>query len=148
MTVRTQDLFVYSSYVIIIIGYVCILQIVNTCSVEKLRYLVGIKCLEAGCGSPIDVDYSSCLTMVGCCGNGHVLDWVLSDFHTNKNGSRIFNINLSLTSATILSGNSFAKISMLFKFMNIASIKKTSFHTYQRLFICPAINKFYVTQVL
>ena len=54
------------------------------CSVEKLRYLVGRKCLEAGCGSPIDVDYSSCLTMVGFCGNGYVLDWVLLDFHTNK----------------------------------------------------------------
>ena len=69
------------------------------CSVEKFLHLVGGKCPEVGYRSPVDIDYSlsgCCLTMVGCCGNGHVLDWVSLDFHTNKKGSRIFNINVYL----------------------------------------------------
>ena len=116
------------------------------CSVEKLCHLIGGKCPEINCESPIDIDYSisgCCLIMFGLCENGHVLDWASSDFHINKNGSRIFNINLSLASAIVLSGNCFNKISTCFKFMDVASIKKMTFHNYQRHFICPAINTFY-----
>jgi len=101
------------------------------------------------CTSTIDIDYGMsgcCLTMIGCCGNGHVLDWTSSDFHTSKNGSRIFNINLSLASAIVVSGNSFVKISTCLRFMKVASIEKTTFHSYQRHFIIPALNKFYINK--
>ena len=83
------------------------------------------------------------MTMVGCCENDHVLDWASSDFHRNKNGSRIFSINLSLASAIVLSGNRFVKISTCLRFMDVASIQKTTFDNYKRHFICPAVKKFY-----
>ena len=117
------------------------------CSVEKLRQLLGGKCPHINCTSTIDIDYGMsgcCLTMIGCCGNGHVLDWTSSDFHTSKNGSCIFNINLSLASAIVVSGNSL--ISTFLRFMKVASIEKTTFHSYQRHFIIPAVNKFYINK--
>jgi len=117
------------------------------CSVEKLCQLVGTKCHESECGSPINIDYDvsgCCLVMFGCCANGHRLDWASSDFHTNKNGSKIYNINVALSAAIIFSGNSFSKISNCLKFMNVATISSSTFHCYQRHFIAPAVNKFYL----
>lgn len=116
------------------------------CSVRKLLELVGVTCPKGNCESSINVGYElcgCCMKIYGCCTNAHKLDWVSSDFHLNNNGSRIYNINISLASAVVLSGNSFTKMSTFFKFMNVAIISRTTFHSYQRHFICPAVNKFY-----
>ena len=119
------------------------------CSVRKLLELVGVKCQENNCESVISVGYElcgCCIKLYGCCTNGHKLEWVSSDFHLNNNGSRVYNINIDLASAVILSGNSFAKLATFFKFMNASIISRTTFHSYQRHFICPAVNKFYVKE--
>lgn len=119
------------------------------CSITKLLELVGVICPENHCGSVINVGYEfygCCIKLYGCCSNGHKLDWVSSDFHSNNNGTRIYNINIDLASTIVLSGNSFAKLSTFFKFMNMATISWTTFHSYQRHFICPAVNKFYIKE--
>ena len=101
------------------------------------------------CTSQIDVDYEiigSCLQVCGCCTSGHRLDWASSDFHLNQNNSRIYNSNLSLVAAIILSGNNFAKMNICFKIMGMPIVSRTTFYSYQRYFICPAVNKFYIKE--
>ena len=65
------------------------------------------------CESVINIGYqfcSCCIKLYGCCTNGHKLYWASSDFHLNNNGSGIYNINIDLASAIVLSGNSLQKL--------------------------------------
>lgn len=129
--------------------YECIIDKYITCSVKKLLQLFGRKCLVDSCTSQIDVDYKisgSCLQVYGCCTSGHRLDWASSDFHLNQNNTRIYNSNLSLVAAIILPDNNFAKMKDLFKFMGMPIVSRTTFFSYQRHFICPAVNKFYIRE--
>ena len=105
------------------------------------------KCQEAHCDANREVSYEvngSCLQLSGMCQNGHRFNWSSSEFHINKNQAKIFDSNVLLASVIVLSGNSYAKIKMLFDFMSLAIISPTTFYNYQRHFICPAVNKFYV----
>lgn len=52
-------------------------------------------------------------------------------------------VHILLTSAIIFSGNSFAKIKLLFEFMHLAIIGKTTFYSYQRHWVSPAVKKYY-----
>ena len=86
------------------------------------------------CRCPINIDYdikSGCLQVIGCCINGHRLDWVSSDFQLNKNNKRFYDSNLLLAAAVIVSGNNFAKIVKFFKFMGVSIISPTTFYNYQ-----------------
>ena len=87
-----------------------------------------------------------CLQLSGVCQDGHRFNWSSSEFHTNKNQTKIFDINLLMASAVVVSGNSFTKVKMLFNFMNLAIISKTTFYSYQCRFICPGVNTFYLQE--
>ena len=52
--------------------------------------------------------------------------------------------NLNLTAAIVLSENQFSKISLMFQFAGLATISSSSFHAYQRLYICPAVNNYFL----
>ena len=111
--------------------------------------LAGGKCQAANCRHNRQVAYEvtgCCLLISGVCQDGHQFNWSSSEFHANKNHTKIFDINLLLASAIVLSGNSFAKVKMLFNFMHLAIISKTTFYTYQRRFICPTVNAFYIQE--
>ena len=121
------------------------------CSVSKLLELFGERCLMGSCTSQIEVHYKiigCCLQVSGCCTSGHRLDWASSNFHLNQNNSKIYDSNLSLVAAIILSGNNFAKMDNCFKFLGMPMVSRTTFYSYQRHFICPAVSKFYIKEQL
>lgn len=87
--------------------------------------LVNGKCQEINCELRRNVCYevtAGCVLIKGFCQNGHRFCWSSSQSHTNKNHAKIFDSNLLLSSAIVLSGNSYAKIKMLFDFMKLAII--------------------------
>ena len=119
------------------------------CSINKLLDLAGGKCQATNCRQTRQVTYEltgCCLQLSGVCQDGHRFNWSSSEFHTNKNHTKIFDINLLMASAVVVSGNSFTKVKMLFNFMNLAIISKTTFYSYQCHFICPGVNTFYLQE--
>ena len=107
------------------------------------------KCQEAHCEANREVIYEitgSCLQLSGVCSNGHRFHWSSSKHHINKNQAHIIESNLLLASVIIFSGNSYTKVKRMFDFMGLAIISPTTFYNYQRHFICPAVNKFYMQE--
>ena len=107
------------------------------------------KCQDINCELRRDVFYevtAGCVLIKGFCQNGHRFCWSSSEFHTNKNHAKIFDSNLLLSSAIVLSGNSYAKIKMLFDFMQLAIISESTFYSYQRQFICPTVYEYYTME--
>ena len=75
------------------------------------------KCQEPDCSCNRQVCYevtTSCVEINGMYKNGHRFYWSSSNFHVNKNQSKIFNIDVLLASGFVLSGNSYNKIQMFF----------------------------------
>lgn len=119
------------------------------CSVHKLLELVGTTCHTKGCDKTCHITYTYCgvcMVMKGMCGDGHGFTWTSSDTLTNKAGSNLFKDNLDIASAVVLSGNNYAKMALFFRFLNIHIVSKTTFHLYQRNYICKGINNFYLTE--
>ena len=119
------------------------------CSVHKLLELIGTNCRTKGCDKKCHITYTycgSCMVMKGMCGDGHGFTWTSSDTLANKAGCNVFTDNLDIASAVQLSGNNFAKILLFFRFLNIPVISETTFHSYQRNYICTRINNFYQTE--
>ena len=54
--------------------------------------------------------------------------------------------NLDFATALVLSGNHFTKIQQFGQFFEIAVLFRSSFYSYQRLYICPVITKIYEKQ--
>jgi len=113
-----------------------------------LIQLANGKCQEINCELSREVFYevtAGCVLIKGSCKNGHRFFWSSSEFQANRSHAKIFDINV-LSSAIVLSGNSYAKIKMLFDFIHLAIISESTFYSYQRQFICPTINKHYTTE--
>ena len=113
------------------------------CSIKKLLELFKGLC---NCCSHRNITYTICgcsVIIQSLCINGHPCKWVSSDFETNAKGHKIYTDNLNFASSIILSGNHYSKIALFCRFMKIAIVSSTTFHAYQRLFICPAIDEFY-----
>ena len=51
--------------------------------------------------------------------------------------------NLLLASALLLSGNSYTKVGLMFRFFKLQYFSKTLFTQYQSLYIAPAVNEFW-----
>ena len=114
------------------------------CSSHKLIELFGKVCQEEGCGE----EYHLTNTIVGCCltisarwSNGHFRKWSSSERITNNNGD-MFLDNLDFATALVLSGNHFTKIQQFGQFFEMAVLSRSSFYSYQQLYICPVINNF------
>lgn len=119
------------------------------CTLTKLVELTGTQCCTKVCYSTSHFTYhtcGSCLIVKGTCGKGHVFNWCSSDVVENAKGSRILLDNLLVASNIVLSCNNYFKICLLCNFTNLPLISLTTFHAYQRLYICPGIHKYYETQ--
>ena len=119
------------------------------CSLENVLSLAKSKCQEEGCSGFYAVKikfHGSCLIIDGECPAGHQYLWKSSSEQANKKGSKIYVDNLALASAVILSGNNFSKLLTFFRFLSVPIINLSTFHTYQRLFICPSIDKYYIKE--
>ena len=116
------------------------------CSVGKLLPLFKNKCNHELCTAccKLGIQFvGSCLLVNSMCESGHRFEWQSSDCHINEKHVKLFENNLRLVSAIVVSGNSFNKIDLLFKFLSLANVSRTTFYNYQRHYICPAIDKFY-----
>lgn len=122
------------------------------CSMQKILELIGTCCHIVGCDCPCLITYKSsgcCMIVKGICRSGHCFNWSSSEVILNAINQKIYLDNLNVASAIVLSGNQFEKLILFCKFLNISFVKRSMFHTYQKLFICPGIKKFYkVEQVI
>lgn len=119
------------------------------CIVRKLLELVGEHCRERDCLNALKFTTNICgcvLTIQGSCKDGHVFYWSSSEELCSQNGSKVMKDNLCLAAAVVLSGNQFSKIKMMFRFAEIAWLSSTSFHAYQRHYICPVVNDYYLME--
>ena len=84
----------------------------------------------------------TCLVVSWRCSAGHFGGrWAAQPTCSNVRAG-----NLILASSLLLSGNSFTKKGMMFKFCNIQYFSKTLFYQYQSLYIAPAVNDFWEQQ--
>ena len=116
------------------------------CSVGKLLPLFKDKCHHGLCTAryKLRIQFVGCCQLVnGVCESGHKFEWQSSDCHVNEKHVKLYENNLRLVSAIVVSGNSFNKIDLLFKFLSLATASRTTFYNYQRHYICPAVDKFY-----
>ena len=74
---------------------------------------------------------------------GHKFHWTSSSQINNDNGVKLYEDNLLFAMGVVLSGNNYSKLEQYCKILEIQTISRTTFHMYQRLYICPGINKFY-----
>ena len=82
---------------------------------EKLLQLFRGSCREMNCSSPCNASYEivvCCIQVQSTCEQGHSFEWSLSDYHVNRNRSRVFNTNISVASGIFASGNCFAKMEL------------------------------------
>ena len=118
------------------------------CSSHKILELFGKICQVEGCGKEYHFNNTTigcCLSISAQCSNGHSRKWLSSEKISNGS-SDIYQDNLDFAAALILSGNPFAKVQQLCQFFEMEVLSCTSFYSYQRLYICPAIDKFYEKQ--
>ena len=105
----------------------------------------GSICRREGCSRALQYTKTyvgTCLVVSWRCSAGHFGGrWAAQPTCSNVRAG-----NLILASSLLLSGNSFTKIGMMFKFCNIQYFSKTLFYQYQSLYIAPAVNDFWEQQ--
>lgn len=114
---------------------------------ELLLELAKGRCREEHCNklySNVTQTTSGCCLIIHAeCENGHSFRWNSSKSFYNQNNQNIYYDNLDFASAVVLSGNNFHKIEQFFCFLNTKIISASTFFAYQRLYICPAVDRFY-----
>ena len=104
--------------------------------------LHGKVCKRAGCGQVLvyhKAYVGTCLVVNWGCSAGHKGGrWA-----AQPSCRKIRAGNLLLASALLLSGNSYTKVGLMFRFCKIQYFSKTLFTQYQSLYIAPAVNEFW-----
>ena len=72
--------------------------------------------------------------------------WESSECLLNQSNSRLYQDNLHFALEVLLSVNNFTKVELLCQFFGVPIISKSTFHSYQRNYIYPAINKYYTAE--
>ena len=125
-----------------IIGEKCIVYTDVLMSLLTDHY--GSICRREGCSRALQYTKTyvgTCLVVSWRCSAGHFGGrWAAQPTCSNVRAG-----NLILASL-LLSGNSFTKIGMMFKFCNIQYFSKTLFYQYQSLYIALAVNVFWEQQ--
>ena len=110
-----------------------------------LTDLHGSICKRQGCGHALMYTkryVGTCLVVVWKCNSGHFGGrWSAQPTCCNVKAG-----NLALASSLLLSGNSFTKIGLMFKFYNLQYFSKSLFYQYQSLYIAPTVNDFWEQQ--
>ena len=119
------------------------------CSLSRLLQLARRKCTCDGCNSLCNIFYkkcSFCLLINRIRESGHPFTWESSEHLQNQSNNWLYQDNFHFASAVLLSGNNFTKVELLCQFLGVPIISKSTFHSYQCNYICPAINKYYTTE--
>lgn len=109
---------------------------------QLITSLHGSVCKRQGCGRVVDYRKTyvgTCLVVSWGCSAGHVGGrWAAQPFCKKLRAG-----NLLLASSLLLSGNSYAKVGLMFNFCKLQYFSSSLFYQYQGLFIIPAINEFW-----
>ena len=90
------------------------------------------KCNETS--EPGPVKASQCTAVLTFhCPNGHCVKWASSPVLTEHSNNPIYTNNVLFSSSVILSGNNFAKIQLMAKFMNLKTPSESSYYNIQTL---------------
>ena len=90
-------------------------------------------CVVTDCSELVTVrnEYKGCGVLVHMnCSAGHRYTWSSSPQHVDSRGRAIYSNNLLLSCAYIVSGNSFSKLRLMFKFMGLKFITSTMHYRY------------------
>lgn len=108
------------------------------CSISKLKELFNF-CMDKGCNMPITEVFEK---FVGCtleirwrCKAGHCGDWVSS-----KMVNRVYVNNIHTAASILFTGNSFCKISLFAKSLQLPFISSSTFLNYQRKYLAPQVH--------
>lgn len=120
------------------------------CSLPKIMDLFSnTKCRYANCNSLCDVNYTTsgcCIIVRVKCLAGHMFQWQSSDTVANQTHATMFADNLHFSTAVVLSGNNYHKIKMFADIFGLCIPCSSAFHAYQRHYICPGVNDFYLKE--
>lgn len=100
-------------------------------SMPQLLQLIPTVCLHEGCSLRLNAreEYRGCGVLVHLtCIAGHRFIWSSSPEHLNHENIAIYSNNLLLAASLLLSGNSFAKIQLMFKFMGLKMISRDMYY--------------------
>ena len=108
------------------------------CNISKLEELFNF-CMDKGCNMPITEVFEK---FVGCaleirwrCKAGHCGDWVSS-----KMVNRVYVNNIHTAASILFTGNSFCKISLFAKSLQLPFISSSTFLNYQRKYLAPQVH--------
>lgn len=88
------------------------------------------------------------LIIISKCESSHTSEWMSSPTHKNAENHGIPAINLLFASSVLLSGNNFEKVNLLTDQLGLKTISSTTYHLYQRMYMCPGIESFYTQMQL
>ena len=114
--------------------------------VAQLVKLIPPTCQFPGCNCRAIVTtrfVGACLTLVIRCTSSHTIEWASSPKQMNKSAAECYVINMLLSSCVLLSGNNFTKVNLFAGFLSLKLIGRSTFHCHQRLFICPAVERYW-----
>lgn len=114
-------------------------------SMPQLMQLIPTVCLQEGCLLPLNAhqEYRGCGVLVHLtCIAGHRFSWSSSPEHLNHEMSAIHSNNLLLAASLLLSGNSFAKIQLMFKFMGLKMISRDMYYRWGLLAVSVCLCMF------
>ena len=109
---------------------------------ELLKMVHGVNCNRSDCCRQwqyIKTYVGSCLVVTWKCSSGHFGGSWSAQPLTNRMRAG----NLLLSSCLLLSGNSYTKTALFFKFLNVKFISKSLFYQHQGLFIAPAVQRYW-----
>ena len=111
---------------------------------ELLLTIHGTHCTTSNCGKAWKYQKTyvgSCLVFTWKCSSGHKG----GSWSSQPMFNRLRAGNLLLSSCLLLSGNSFTKIALFFKFLNLKFISKSLFYQHQGLYIAPVVQNYWDT---
>ncbi|KAK3725325.1 hypothetical protein QZH41_016412 [Actinostola sp. cb2023] len=109
-------------------------------TVDKITELLS-HCQIVGCNDTTTVKtriVGTTLEIWYVCSKGHRGKWTSSEEYQGMYAN-----NLLMSSAILLSGNNFAKVELLSKFMGLGCPSSSSFHRVQRFYAIPAIEEWW-----
>lgn len=101
-------------------------------------------CQKPGCKNDCTVKYH-------LLGPSVVINWTCSSghkgrFESSRDVNELKSNNLQTAASILLSGNNFAKIEKMAKFLGLSFISESTFYRLQRLYFVPAINEWWTWQ--
>ena len=115
-------------------------------SLSQVLKLAPNSCMVGFCGAPVTRSVrrsGAALVIKFSCPLGHNVDWTSSPTHSDSSANSIFAINFLLANSVLLSGNNITKIEMMFRYLGLGNISQSLFFRYQKMYICPAVKKYW-----